>query len=748
MMFSKNIAIIGEGVIGVSSALAINQKFPHYKITIFHDRPFDKTCSFGPAGLFRLDKEELKPLAKVTFERMAFLEKTEGPKTGIKLLSGHIQSDDKERLTLQEKNMSDIVYNFRWLTDRERQSLFIDPLNFCIHYTAYASEGKKYVPWMKEILQKNGIQFIRKEIKNVNEIGKDYDIVINCGGLNGGKISGDDDTVYPIRGVVLELDSIWHKHFNYKDFVNFTIPMSNSVALGTVKQDHRYDTKITDDDRKEIWDNYLKIHPTMKEAKILNEWCHLRPERKSLRLESEIRKLDNDKKYLLIHNYGHGGNGFTLHWGCALKVVEFIENNIKIQANSWDSKSFQTFKRYREAKLKGLKDSLIEEEKQIKNLENIKNQITEYGKKLTHNLWMPFGNVAFFPAKLYNTNKYTVLLGDNYFVDASGHEACGIIDRRLELLNERVEKFKTAIKNTEDEIKYGGQFFQNSDGTVEIIEEYVEPDEETKKKRAMEFKKPSIPEEEYNQLMAKLDELELLEDGSDEEDDDDDEDEENDEEENLDSDDEPDVVIEGDSKIKAKKNDLDSDDDDVSEDGVILHNEIVDDLANFLGLQDKRDQLIEILKKGRDLTEIYNKENNSEEVMETNEVKKELSNKTFDEKKTLKRGVSWSAEDEVQTIEKIDELSSKELEMKVNGVGKGILTNKDPSPIDHEAVKRMNEEDVNTCKIEPMSKEAFTQNIVERSSIPMIPEEPQATEIPEAEPYKPMSRFKRSKMWH
>lgn len=34
-MFSKNIAIIGEGVIGVSSALAIGQKFPHSKVYLF-----------------------------------------------------------------------------------------------------------------------------------------------------------------------------------------------------------------------------------------------------------------------------------------------------------------------------------------------------------------------------------------------------------------------------------------------------------------------------------------------------------------------------------------------------------------------------------------------------------------------------------------------------------------------------------------------------------------------------------------
>jgi glycine/D-amino acid oxidase-like deaminating enzyme len=27
----------------------------------------------------------------------------------------------------------------------------------------------------------------------------------------------------------------------------------------------------------------------------------------------------------VVHNYGHGGAGFTLSWGCAQSVVEMLE---------------------------------------------------------------------------------------------------------------------------------------------------------------------------------------------------------------------------------------------------------------------------------------------------------------------------------------------------------------------------------------------------------------------------------------
>lgn len=43
-----------------------------------------------------------------------------------------------------------------------------------------------------------------------------YDVIVNCAGLNAGKLAGDDDTCYPNRGVALEVRAPYHKHFNYR----------------------------------------------------------------------------------------------------------------------------------------------------------------------------------------------------------------------------------------------------------------------------------------------------------------------------------------------------------------------------------------------------------------------------------------------------------------------------------------------------------------------------------------------------
>lgn len=328
---TMKVAIIGQGVIGTTSAYTILKRFPGASVILFGDRPFEKTCSVGPAGLFRLDKFENRRWAKASFDFFAEVEKTyPADETGVKLVSGHIQSDNKENLEGQERNYGDIVYNFRWLTEREIKALFPEPSKYCIHYTAYASEGRRYVPWLRKQCEDLGAKYIQKTISSINELfdgDQSFNVIVNAAGLNGGKIAGDDDSVFPVRGVGFEVEAPWHKHFNYRDFTTFTIPMTNSVLLGSVKQANRDDLEITDEDRKDIWERYLKLQPNFKNVKIIGEWSGIRPDRPSLRLEKFTKKNKRGENVLCIHNYGHGGNGFTLGYGTALDVVKFIEES-------------------------------------------------------------------------------------------------------------------------------------------------------------------------------------------------------------------------------------------------------------------------------------------------------------------------------------------------------------------------------------------------------------------------------------
>jgi len=73
----------------------------------------------------------------------------------------------------------------------------------------------------------------------------------------------------------------------------------------------------------------------LRDAKILSTAVGIRPYRKGggfdVRLELEMVKTaagatGGVKHIRIVHNYGHGGEGVTFHWGCASEVVSLLDN--------------------------------------------------------------------------------------------------------------------------------------------------------------------------------------------------------------------------------------------------------------------------------------------------------------------------------------------------------------------------------------------------------------------------------------
>lgn len=55
----------------------------------------------------------------------------------------------------------------------------------------------------------------------------------------------------------------------------------------------------------------------------------LRPLRTSgVRLEREDVSMSTGVP--VVHNYGHGGSGITLHWGCAEEAVSLVRSELQV----------------------------------------------------------------------------------------------------------------------------------------------------------------------------------------------------------------------------------------------------------------------------------------------------------------------------------------------------------------------------------------------------------------------------------
>ena len=82
------------------------------------------------------------------------------------------------------------------------------------------------------------VEFIYQKIESIKEVfsfisinfslkfnNQDYALIVNCAGLGGGKLAGDDENVFPNRGVGIVVKAPGQSHFCYQDSDTFIIPM-------------------------------------------------------------------------------------------------------------------------------------------------------------------------------------------------------------------------------------------------------------------------------------------------------------------------------------------------------------------------------------------------------------------------------------------------------------------------------------------------------------------------------------------
>jgi D-amino-acid oxidase len=71
---------------------------------------------------------------------------------------------------------------------------------------------------------------------------------------------------------------------------------------------------------EEIVKRCAAVRPEIAGARVIDHRVGLRPARTAVRLEREV--LPGGRA--LVHNYGHGGAGITVAWGCAREAAELV----------------------------------------------------------------------------------------------------------------------------------------------------------------------------------------------------------------------------------------------------------------------------------------------------------------------------------------------------------------------------------------------------------------------------------------
>lgn len=190
-------------------------------------------------------------------------------------------------------------------------------------FSAPVVEMPVYLGYLSARFVALGGRIERRALGSVAEALAESDAVVNCAGLGARELLGDQ-SLTPIRGQIVRVGQVGLDRFVFDDYgpdgVTYIVPRSGDIVLGGTAQEG--DENVTPDPptAEAILARCIALEPRLRDAPILQHRVGLRPGRPSVRLEIERPAPGK----LVLHNYGHGGAGVTLSWGCADAIVAAV----------------------------------------------------------------------------------------------------------------------------------------------------------------------------------------------------------------------------------------------------------------------------------------------------------------------------------------------------------------------------------------------------------------------------------------
>ncbi|MFE3634896.1 FAD-dependent oxidoreductase [Streptomyces cellostaticus] len=179
-----------------------------------------------------------------------------------------------------------------------------------------------HLGWLRERLAKAGGTAEEREVADLAAVPAGA--VVNCTGL-GSRSLVPDPAVRPVRGqlVVVENPGIttWYTSVDHSCAGSaYFIPQPGVLLLGGTAEEDDWSLEPDRATAAAIVARCARIRPEIAGARVLAHRVGLRPARDAVRLER--RSLPDGRP--LVHNYGHGGAGITVAWGCAREAAGLV----------------------------------------------------------------------------------------------------------------------------------------------------------------------------------------------------------------------------------------------------------------------------------------------------------------------------------------------------------------------------------------------------------------------------------------
>ena len=324
---AADVMVVGAGVIGLTSAICLAEAGMTV-LVVTAEEPRQTTSAAAGAlwGPHLVGKDErIGRWAAVTLER---LEELRAPKLGASALAGIVHRVDGIAASAAAGSEPPEYAAAGSLTPCPPDEV---PAGYATAWRLSAPliAMPAYLDYLAERLSRaGGTITVRPRFGTLAEArgaAPGARVIVNCAGY-GARHLVPDPAVVAVRGQVVAVHNPGITEF----FVGsgaaswplvYLFPHDDVVLLGGTEERGSNSREPDPSTAERIVAACAAIRPELRGAEVLEHRVGLRPARPSVRLEAEAGARDG---VIVVHNYGHGGAGVTLSWGCAEDATQLV----------------------------------------------------------------------------------------------------------------------------------------------------------------------------------------------------------------------------------------------------------------------------------------------------------------------------------------------------------------------------------------------------------------------------------------
>jgi D-amino-acid oxidase len=319
-----DVVVVGGGVVGLTTA-ALLQQMGRSVCVLSADPPERTTSNLAAAVWYPTGFSEHPNVlhwARRTFE--VFSELAGDPHSGVLM---------RESIMLLRRPAgtpwwAEAVGRVERMDPQELSPPYVGGYRFVVPLV----EMPLYLPWLLGRFVSSGGVFEQRAVGSLHEAASHGKIVLNCSGLRARTLCGDE-TLVPVRGDVVRVTNspkqlmVFVRDEDNPKGRTYVHPRTHDCILGGTSEPGEWDTSPDPAKASAIVERCVELVPELEGAEVLEHHVGLRPSRPDgVRLELDTAAPSGSR---LIHNYGHGGAGVTLSWGCAEEAAALAERALQ-----------------------------------------------------------------------------------------------------------------------------------------------------------------------------------------------------------------------------------------------------------------------------------------------------------------------------------------------------------------------------------------------------------------------------------